>query len=92
MSDDDIALKEAVEEALRGVLDPELGASLMDLGMIKSVTVKDGIATIEMMLTTPFCPLAMQLTSDVMRAAEGVKGIVRAEVKIVEFGFSPFQR
>ena len=88
----DVVLKHAVEEALRGVLDPELGASLMDLGMIKSVTVKDRVATIEMRLTTPFCPLAMQLTSEVKKAAEGVKGILRAGVKIVEFGFSPFQR
>ena len=92
MSNEDIVLKKAVEEALRSVLDHELGANLMDLGMIKSVTVKDGIATIEMRLTTPFCPLTMQLTSDVKRAAEGVKGIRRADVKIVEFGFSPFQR
>lgn len=89
---DDVALKKAVEEALRGVFDPEIGASLMDLGMIKSVTVKDCIATIEMRLTTPFCPLAMQLTSEVKRAAEGVKGILRADVKVVEFGFSPFLR
>lgn len=89
---DDVALKKAVEEALRGVFDPEIGASLMDLGMIKSVTVKDCIATIEMRLTTPFCPLAMQLTSEVKRAAEGVKGILMADVKVVEFGFSPFLR
>jgi len=91
MSNDE-ALKKAVEEALHNVLDPELGASLMELGMIKSVTVKNHVATIEMRLTTPFCPLVGQLTSEVKRAAEGVDGILRAEVKVVEFGFSPFQR
>jgi metal-sulfur cluster biosynthetic enzyme len=88
----DLTLKTAVEKALYRVLDPELGASLMDLGMIKSVTVKDGVATIEMRLTTPFCPLVSHLTSEVKKVAESVKGILRADVKVVEFGFSPFQR
>lgn len=85
-------LKKAVEGALRKVIDPELGASLMDLGMIKSVYVKDHVAVIEMTLTTPFCPLVGFLTSEVRKAAEGVKGISRAEVRVVDFRLLSFPR
>lgn len=86
---DDDLLRKAVEESLGSVIDPELGASLVDLGMIKKVSVKDRIATIEMTLTSPLCPLSAYLTSEVKRATESVKGISKAEVKVVGFGFQP---
>ena len=89
MSNDE-ALKKAVESALRKVIDPELGASLVDLGMIKSVNVKGHVAMIEMTLTTPFCPLVGFLTSEVRKVAEGVKGISRAEVRVVGFRLPSF--
>ncbi len=83
---DDEVLRFRVEESLRGVIDPELGASLVDLGMIKKVNVKDGIAVIEMTLTSPFCPLSAYLTSEVKKAAESVKGVKKVEVRVVGYG------
>ena len=53
----DVALEIAVWEALQRVIDPEPGISLLDLGLVQSVTVADGRAIIELALTTPFCPL-----------------------------------
>ena len=47
-----------VEEALRDVVDPELGINVVDLGLIYGITIDGGNhATIDMTLTSPACPL-----------------------------------
>ena len=47
-----------VEEALRDVVDPELGINVVDLGLIYGIAVsEDNIATIDMTLTSAACPL-----------------------------------
>lgn len=51
-------LQKSILEKLKLVLDPELGVSLVDLGLIYSVRLdKDGVCTIVMTLTTIGCPL-----------------------------------
>ncbi len=87
--DENTRLKMAVEESLRSVMDPEIGANIVDLGMIKRISIENQVATIEMTLTSPFCPLSRYLTSEVKKAAESVKGISRAEVKITGYGLQP---
>ena len=45
-------------EALRDVVDPELGINVVDLGLVYGVTLgEDGVATIDMTLTCAACPL-----------------------------------
>ncbi|NNL49071.1 MAG: Mrp/NBP35 family ATP-binding protein [Acidimicrobiia bacterium] len=56
-----------IEQALRGVIDPELGADIVDLGMVKRVEVDDGTATIGVALTIAACPLRDQIEQDVKR-------------------------
>lgn len=54
----------AVREALSGVLDPDLGVNIVDLGFVRRVNVgDDGVATITMTLTSPACPLAKVMTN-----------------------------
>ncbi|WP_432500899.1 metal-sulfur cluster assembly factor [Kineococcus arenarius] len=49
---------EEVEEALRDVVDPELGINVVDLGLIYGLSVsEDNVATIDMTLTSAACPL-----------------------------------
>jgi metal-sulfur cluster biosynthetic enzyme len=49
---------EDVLEALRDVVDPELGVNVVDLGLVYGVTVsEDRVATIDMTLTSAACPL-----------------------------------
>ncbi len=51
-------LKIAVQEQLKKVLDPELGVSIWDLGLVYDITVsREGVCTITMTLTTIGCPL-----------------------------------
>ena len=50
---------------LRGVIDPELGSDIVDLGMAKGATVNgDGFVTITIALTTMGCPLRAQIAKD----------------------------
>jgi metal-sulfur cluster biosynthetic enzyme len=57
---DDTALAQLddVTEAMRDVVDPELGINVVDLGLVYDVTVEDGnVAIIDMTLTSAACPL-----------------------------------
>ena len=54
----DVASVEDLEEALRDVVDPELGINVVDLGLVYGVNVEpDNTATVDMTLTSAACPL-----------------------------------
>jgi metal-sulfur cluster biosynthetic enzyme len=56
---------EAVVDALRDVVDPELGVNIVDLGLVYSVQRDEaGNVTVDMTLTSPMCPLTDQLEYD----------------------------
>lgn len=61
---------EAIREALRDVIDPEMGMSVVDLGFIRDIDVTDEKVRIKMIFTTPFCPMAQVMLSQVQKAAE----------------------
>lgn len=65
---------EAIRTALRGVHDPEIGISVMELGMIREITAGEQQIDIKMILTSPFCPLAGMIVAQVQRAAEQAAG------------------
>ena len=77
MSSDLIA---QVRDALRVVIDPELGANIIDLGFVYDITIDDGAAHITMTATTPGCPAAGFLKDGVARSAEQVPGISSVDV------------
>ncbi|MFO7193622.1 MULTISPECIES: metal-sulfur cluster assembly factor [Thermocrispum] len=53
-----VATVDEVEEALRDVVDPELGINVVDLGLVYDIRVgEDNVATIDMTLTSAACPL-----------------------------------
>ncbi len=52
-----------VWNALRQVIDPELGINIVDLGLVYSVKVQNGQVQVIMTMTTPACPLHTYLTS-----------------------------
>jgi metal-sulfur cluster biosynthetic enzyme len=62
----------AVRAALESVMDPEIGLSVIDLGLIREIHFLPGQTLVRMMLTTPFCPYAPQMVEDVKQATMGV--------------------
>jgi metal-sulfur cluster biosynthetic enzyme len=64
---------EDVLEALRDVVDPELGVNVVDLGLVYGVTLGgDGVATIDMTLTSAACPLTDVIEDQAASALEGL--------------------
>ena len=62
-----------VEEAMRDVVDPELGINVVDLGLIYGITVDDtSTATIDMTLTSAACPLTDVIEDQSAQALEGL--------------------
>ncbi len=57
------ATRDGVLDALREVLDPELGINVVDLGLVYAVEVGDGEARVTMTMTSAACPLHAYLTS-----------------------------
>jgi FeS assembly SUF system protein len=76
-------LQQAVIDALKEIYDPEIPVNIYDLGLIYGVDVNDGQAVITMTLTTPHCPVAESMPSEVEMRAASVPGIMDAEVNLV---------
>ncbi len=67
---------EQVMAAIRGVTDPELGISVVDLGLIYDVRCGDRRIDVDMTLTSPGCPMGRLIASDVEEAIrQAVPGI-----------------
>jgi ATP-binding protein involved in chromosome partitioning len=71
-----------VESALRGVVDPELGADIVELGMVRDISVIDGVASIGIALTIAACPMRDQIEGDVVRKVTALPGIESAVVQV----------
>ena len=65
-----------IYEALRGVVDPELGGDIVELGMVSDVELsEDGVATIGIALTIAECPMRGQIEGDTARKVKALPGI-----------------
>ena len=65
-------------DVLRGVMDPELGKNIVDLGMVRDLKIEDGIVEFTFALTILACPLRQQMADDarsVLKTLPGVKEI-----------------
>jgi len=60
----------AVLDALRNVVDPEIGMNVVELALIKQVLLGETESEVKMILTTPFCPYAGSMIAQVKEQAE----------------------
>jgi metal-sulfur cluster biosynthetic enzyme len=74
--------RERVTEALREVLDPELGMSVVDLGLIYGIEIDGGKVAVTMTLTAPGCPIHDTMAEWVRCAVIKVPGVSEVEVTI----------
>jgi len=73
----------ALIEALKDVLDPELGYNIVDLGLVYDVAVEAGQVTVTMSMTTPGCPAQHAIAQGVEQCLAGRPGVEGVEVNIV---------
>jgi metal-sulfur cluster biosynthetic enzyme len=69
----------AILDALRAVVDPEIGMNVVELALIKQIILGTDETEIKMILTTPFCPYAGSMIQQVKEQAESV---VEHDVKV----------
>ncbi|HET7606381.1 MAG TPA: iron-sulfur cluster assembly protein [Sphingomicrobium sp.] len=76
-------LRELVRDALREVIDPELGYNIFDLGLIYDVDIEDsGAVRVLMTTTTPGCPATSYLKSGADHAVSAVAGVKSVYVEL----------
>lgn len=73
---------EKVMRALKGVKDPEINLSIVDLNMVRSVKVEGNTVHINIAPTIANCPLTGRIRDDVTKAISGIGGVERVEVQL----------
>ncbi len=71
-----------VREALRNVLDPEIGRPIEDIGMLQGIQVEDGLVRVHVLITIEGCPLKDRITNDVTNALAPLQGVERVDVQL----------
>src|SRR6059058_608647 len=70
-----------VMDGLKNVLDPEIGRSIVDLNMVRDITVDDENVTVKIALTVAHCPLAKTLQADVENAVRKLQDVKSVKVE-----------
>ena len=77
----DLPTVDDVMAVLRGVIDPELGTDIVDLGMARGAVVNpDGLVEVTVALTTSGCPLRAQIQRDVRSRVGGLPGVEKVKI------------
>lgn len=63
-------LADAAREKLSEIIDPEIGMSVIQLGLIRDISIEGDVAHLKVILTTPFCPYGPELIEAIRRQAE----------------------
>jgi ATP-binding protein involved in chromosome partitioning len=71
-----------VREALRSVLDPEIGRPIEDIGMLRGIAVDGGDVRVDVLITIEGCPLKDRITNDVTAAVSPLEGVERVSVDL----------
>ena len=77
-----MASEQQVREALRNVLDPEIGRPIEDIGMLDRIEIDGGTVHVHVLLTIEGCPLRDRITNDVTAAVSPVEGVERVQVSL----------
>jgi len=79
-------LCEKVRSGLQEIRDPELGLSVIQLGLIRNITITPDEASVEMILTTPYCPYGPAMLEQVRSKVEEILG----RKTNIELGIEPW--
>lgn len=77
--------EEEIMEELSNVIDPEIGLSIIDMGLVDEVKIEGDKVSVSFHLTAPFCPpvFAMMIAKDIKDRLSRMVGIKSSEVKLL---------
>lgn len=84
--EDGMPTEDAMRQALKAVMDPEIGINVVDLGLIYGITKDNGKVNVEMTLTSMGCPLTELIHSQCTLVLAPLPGVEEVDV---DFTFSP---
>jgi metal-sulfur cluster biosynthetic enzyme len=80
-----LVTKEEIMEELSNVIDPEIGMSIVDMGLVDEVKIEGKKVSVSFHLSAPFCPpvFAMMIAKDIKNRLSKMVGVENSEVKLV---------
>ena len=82
-------LIQSVRDKLAEVVDPEIGMTIIQLGLVREVAIEDDVVRLKMILTTPFCPYGPALIEMTrQKATEALEKPVTVEMGVEPWDFS----
>jgi metal-sulfur cluster biosynthetic enzyme len=79
-------LVKPLREKLAEVMDPEIGLNVIQLGLVRKVSIENGEAKLYILLTTPFCPYGPAMLEMIKNKAQEALGMS----VVIELGFEPW--
>jgi metal-sulfur cluster biosynthetic enzyme len=73
-------IESKIMEALKHVMDPETGMSMVEMQLISKVEETDGSVIVEFIPSSPMCPIAFFLAEEIKRAVLGVEGVKKVNI------------
>ena len=75
--------EDVVFEAVKEIIDPEVGINIVDMGLIYGVDIEDETVNITMTLTSPGCPAGGQLINGTQHVTQQLEGVEEVNVNVV---------
>ncbi len=78
-----MTLKQKIEDALRGVIDPGTNLDIMRMKLVRDLLIDhDGMVSLTFRPSSPVCPLAFKLAYDIKKAVQQTEGVKGVKVKV----------
>ena len=75
--------EDAVFEAVKEIIDPEVGINIVDMGLIYGVDIEADTVNITMTLTSPGCPAGGQLINGTQHVTQQLEGVDEVNINVV---------
>ena len=75
--------QEIIRESLKGILDPELGLNIVDLGLIYDIEIQDGDVRVAFTLTAMGCPIGPMIGEQIQETVMALPGVKNVNAELV---------